>query len=145
MIVENATPPKKRQTTLSKVTKVLVIPLALALMNAWNEYRAKQTKQLTENSYEASVPVVKEIQAKLTDHDKKIELLQQLGLVQSEQIKLLRAQLRAERHGYAAPAEVNPAVDSFSNNLVVKVQKSQGAPAIKMRLPEHLDDVPTKK
>ncbi|MDO8794987.1 MAG: hypothetical protein Q7J25_10255 [Vicinamibacterales bacterium] len=138
-VIEPPPTPRRRTSTLEKVSKALIIPLAIACMGAWNDYKIKREKLRADAGYETVAPAMKEMQTQVATLAGQVQVLQQLVLVLSQRPQPTPVVP-------PLPASANIALDAFKSNLVMKVQKSQGAPMVVQRqLPERLDDVPTKK
>jgi hypothetical protein len=135
-VIESTTPPRRSKTSFMW-TKKLVYPLVLACLGKWFDHRLNVEKIRADAGYAAVAPAFKEMQTAITMLSSEVALLKQLVLVQQQQER--------SAHPVATP-NTNVALDTFSDKLVVKVQKSQGAHMIQRQLPANLDDaIQTKK
>lgn len=127
-MIESLVQSKPKQPT--SLRNKIIITAILAGLGKWFDYRLKVEKLRADAGYAAVAPVIKEMQNTVVTLSAEVQLLKQLVLVQQQQ----------ERDAHPVTTK-NAALDTFSNKLVVKVQKSQGVLIVPQKqLPSSLDD-----
>jgi hypothetical protein len=139
----------------AKTRKAWFIPLVVAALTGYFDFRLKSEKQLAETGYSAVAAPMKEMQTQINTLGTQVQLLQQLVLVMSQERQHVE---RAPRRGLggglgtlggAADIEIksdaSPALAKFKHDLVVNVAKSQGKPMMQQQIPNRLEDVAAKK